>query len=160
MIGTLHIIDEHSGMSYDQVLQLEEGWKEAPIPVWNLLNYAALHDGKNGVVVFTDGLREFEIVGERKDTFALTLFRSVGGLGKEELVLRPGRPSGIKLPTPDSQLRGKLCCRFSLMAFSGLPTAAGIAQDKRSHCHNWCFKTTFLRGFSLGHQYGLLTLAK
>ena len=119
----------------------EEGWKEAPIPVWNLLNYAALHDGKNGVALFTDGLREFEIVGEKKDTFALTLLRSVGVLGKEDLVLRPGRPSGIKLPTPDSQLRGKLCCRFSLMAFSGSPTAAGIAQHARAwltpvQCYN------------------------
>ena len=143
VIGTLHITDKHSGLSYDQVLQLEEGWKEAPIPVWNLLNYAALHDGKNGVALFTDGLREFEIVGERKDTFALKLFRSVGVLGKEKLVLRPGRPSGIKLPTPDSQLRGKLCCRFSLMAFSGSPTAAEIAQDKWSHCHIFVLKPRF-----------------
>ncbi|MGB7802331.1 mannosylglycerate hydrolase [Buttiauxella sp.] len=119
----------------------EEGWKEAPIPVWNLLNYAALHDGKKGVALFTDGLREFEIIGENKDTFALTLFRSVGVLGKEELVLRPGRPSGIKLLTPDSQVRGKLCCRFSLMAFSGSPTTAGIAQHARAwltpvQCYN------------------------
>lgn len=119
----------------------KEGWKEAPIPVWNLLNYAALHDGKQGLALFTDGLREFEIIGEKKDTFALTLFRSIGVLGKEELVLRPGRPSGIKLPTPDSQLRGKLSCRFSLMAFSGSPTAAGIAQHARAwltpvQCYN------------------------
>ncbi|RPH30374.1 mannosylglycerate hydrolase [Buttiauxella warmboldiae] len=119
----------------------EEGWKEAPIPVWNLLNYAALHDGKKGMALFTEGLREFEIIGEKKDTFALTLFRSVGVLGKEELVLRPGRPSGIKLPTPDSQLRGKLSCRFSLMAFSGSPTTANIAQHARAwltpvQCYN------------------------
>ncbi|WP_310607228.1 mannosylglycerate hydrolase [Buttiauxella brennerae] len=118
-----------------------EGWKEAPIPVWNLLNYAALLDGKQGMALFTDGLREFEIIGEKKDTIALTLFRSVGVLGKEELVLRPGRPSGIKLPTPDSQLHGKLCCRFSLMAFSGSPTTAGIAQHARAwltpiQCYN------------------------
>lgn len=110
----------------------EDGWKEAPVPVWNLLNYAALHDGKNGMALFTDGLREFEIIGEKKETFALTLFRSIGVLGKEELLLRPGRPSGIKLPTPNSQLRGKLHCRFSLMAFSGSPTTAGVAQHARA----------------------------
>lgn len=44
----------------------EEGWKEAPVPVWNLLNYAALQEGRNGLAVFSEGLREFEVVGEAK----------------------------------------------------------------------------------------------
>ena len=44
----------------------EEGWKEAPIPVWNLLNYAVLQEKRNGLALFTEGLREFEVVGEDK----------------------------------------------------------------------------------------------
>lgn len=119
----------------------QEGWKEAPIPVWQLMNFAALHDDLHGMALFTEGLREFEIVGERRDTFALTLFRSVGVLGKEELLLRPGRPSGIKLPTPDSQMRGKLHCRFSLFSFAGDPHQAGVMQQARAYvtpvrCYN------------------------
>ncbi|WP_421081476.1 mannosylglycerate hydrolase [Serratia fonticola] len=119
----------------------QEGWKEAPIPVWQLMNFAALHDDLHGMALFTEGLREFEIVGERRDTFALTLFRSVGVLGKEELLLRPGRPSGIKLPTPDSQMRGKLHCRFSLFSFAGDPHQAGVMQQARAfvtpvRCYN------------------------
>lgn len=44
----------------------EEGWKEAPVPVWNLLNYAALQEGRNGLAVFSEGLREFEVLGRRE----------------------------------------------------------------------------------------------
>ncbi|MGY0162100.1 mannosylglycerate hydrolase [Edwardsiella tarda] len=119
----------------------QEGWKEAPIPVWQLMNFAALQDGCQGLALFTEGLREFEIIGEHHNTFALTLFRSVGVLGKEDLLLRLGRPSGIKLPTPDSQMRGSLRCRFSLFSFSGDPHQAGVMQQARAfvtpiRCYN------------------------
>ena len=43
----------------------EEGWK-APLPVWNLLNYAVLRERRNGMALFTEGLREFEVTGERQ----------------------------------------------------------------------------------------------
>ncbi|ELQ6106490.1 mannosylglycerate hydrolase [Cronobacter turicensis] len=111
----------------------EEGWEEAPVPVWNFLNYAALEQQGQGIALFTEGLREVEIVGDRHDTFALTLLRGVGALGKSGLALRPGRPSGIHLPTPDSQMRGELSCRLSLWPFQGNALAAGVAQQAR----NW-----------------------
>ncbi|AOV97265.1 alpha-mannosidase [Edwardsiella hoshinae] len=119
----------------------QEGWKEAPIPVWQLMNFAALQDGGQGLALFTEGLREFEVIGEQHNTFALTLFRSVGVLGKEDLLLRPGRPSGIKLPTPDSQMRGPLRCRFSLFSFAGDAHQAGVMQQARAfvtpiRCYN------------------------
>lgn len=82
-----------------------------------MLNYAALQEGRNGMAVFSEGLREFEVIGEEKKTFAITLLRGVGLLGKEDLLLRPGRPSGIKMPVPDSQLRGLLSCRLSLLSY-------------------------------------------
>ncbi|WP_312949539.1 mannosylglycerate hydrolase [Superficieibacter sp.] len=109
----------------------EEGWKEAPVPVWNLLNYAALQHQRHGLALFSEGLREVEIIGEERSAFALTLLRGVGLLGKEDLLLRPGRPSGIKMPVPDSQLRGELQCRFSLWPFVGSPLNAGVAQQAR-----------------------------
>ncbi len=46
-----------------------------------MLNYA-LQEGRNGMAVFAEGLREFEVIGEEK-TFAITLLRGVGLLGKE-----------------------------------------------------------------------------
>ncbi|VEN38251.1 unnamed protein product [Callosobruchus maculatus] len=145
----------------------EEGWKEAPLPVWNLLNYAVLQERRNGMALFTEGLREFEVTGERQKTFALTLLRGVGVLGKEDLLLRPGRPSGIKMPVPDSQVRGLLTCRFSLFSFNGTPVSAGVAQQAKSwltpvHCYNkipWDAMKLNRAAVTAPTSYSLLTLA-
>ncbi len=131
----------------------EEKWKEAPVPVWQLMNFAALQNGSEGMAIFTNGLREFEIINRndpegstmaisgKKETIALTLFRSVGFLGKEEMLLRPGRPSGIKLPTPDSQVRGKQHYNFALFGFKGDHITANVMQHARDYntpvqCYN------------------------
>ncbi|SES67532.1 mannosylglycerate hydrolase [Thorsellia anophelis] len=103
----------------------EEGWKEAPIPVWQLLNFVAVEETNDAqktqtMALFTEGLREFEVIEHQGyQAIALTLFRSIGVLGKENLLLRPGRPSGIKLPTPDSQMRGRYHARIGLGIFDG-----------------------------------------
>ncbi|WP_052879519.1 mannosylglycerate hydrolase [Vibrio coralliirubri] len=123
----------------------EEKWKEAPVPVYQLMNFAALENGKAGMAIMSNGLREFEVIAsqgdENRDTFALTLFRGIGVLGKEELLLRPGRPSGIKIPTPDSQVRGKLVCEFTLCGLSGNHIDANIMAQARDNvtqieCYN------------------------
>ena len=145
----------------------EEGWKEAPVPVWNLLNYAVLQQERNGLALFTEGLREFEVVGEAEKAFALTLLRGVGVLGKEDLLLRPGRPSGIKMAVPDSQLRGRLDCRFSLLSFSGSPENASVAQQAKAwltpvQCYNkipWDAMKLNRAPFSTPDRYSLLTLS-
>ncbi len=145
----------------------EEGWKEAPVPVWNLLNYAVLQEKRNGLALFTEGLREFEVVGDDKKAFALTLLRGVGLLGKEDLLLRPGRPSGIKMPVSDSQVRGPLTCRFSLFSFSGTPENAGVAQQAKSwltpvQCYNkipWDAMKLNRASFITPESYSLLALS-
>ncbi|MCR9031416.1 mannosylglycerate hydrolase [Citrobacter amalonaticus] len=144
----------------------EEGWKEAPVPVWNMLNYATLQEGRNGLAVFTEGLREFEVLGDRKKTFAITLLRGVGLLGKEDLLLRPGRPSGIKMAVPDAQLRGRLHCRLSLFSYTGTPVNAGIAQQARAwltpvQCYNkipWDAMKLNKAGFMTPDRYSLFTM--
>lgn len=123
----------------------QEGWKEAPVPVYQLMNFAAVENQTGGLALMTNGLREFEVVSSQsnqdRDTFALTLLRGVGVLGKEELLLRPGRPSGIKIPTPDSQTRGKLVCEFSLLGFAGNHIDANVMAQARDYvtpieCYN------------------------
>jgi len=123
----------------------EEKWKEAPVPVYQLMNFAALENKTGGMALMTKGLREFEVISskgnEQRDTFALTLLRGVGVLGKENLLLRPGRPSGIKIPTPDSQTRGKIVCEFSLFGFAGNHIEANIMAEARDNvtpiqCYN------------------------
>ncbi|GHA65842.1 mannosylglycerate hydrolase [Photobacterium aphoticum] len=122
-----------------------EGWKEAPVPVYQLMNFAALENSQAGMAIMSNGLREFEVIasqdGDKKDTLALTLFRGIGVLGKENLLLRPGRPSGIKIPTPDSQVRGKLVCHFTLFGFAGNHIDANIMAEARDNvtpivCYN------------------------
>ncbi|MGN2614143.1 mannosylglycerate hydrolase [Aliivibrio fischeri] len=122
----------------------EEQWKEAPVPIYQLMNFVALENGTAGVAIMTNGLREFEVIGsksEQRDTIALTLFRGIGVLGKENLLLRPGRPSGIKIPTPDSQTRGKIVCEFALFGFSGNHIDANVMAEARDNvtpiqCYN------------------------
>ena len=49
--------------------------------------------------------------------FQLTLFRSVGVLGKDDLVWRPGRASGINnkvIYTPDAQMQQKMTFTYSI----------------------------------------------
>ncbi len=112
-------------------------------------------------------LREFEVIGEEKKTFALTLLRGVGLLGKEDLLLRPGRPSGIKLPVPGSQMRGALHCRFSLFSYSGTPLNAGVAQQARAwltpvQCYNkipWDAMKLNKAGFTVPDSYSLLSMS-
>jgi mannosylglycerate hydrolase len=123
----------------------EEKWKEAPVPVYQLMNFAAVENQTGGMALMTNGLREFEVISskqnEDRDTFALTLLRGVGVLGKENLLLRPGRPSGIKIPTPDSQTRGKIVCEFALFGFAGNHIDANIMAEARDNvtpiqCYN------------------------
>lgn len=144
----------------------QEGWKEAPVPVWNMLNYAVLQEGRNSIAVFSEGLREFEVIGEENKTFAITLLRGVGLLGKEDLLLRPGRPSGIKMPVSDSQLRGSFSCRLSLFSYIGTPVTAGVAQQARAwltpvQCYNkipWDAMKLNKAKFNVPESYSLLKM--
>ena len=74
-----------------------------------------MHDGKQGISVVTDGLREYEIPAERPSVIAITLLRSVGWLGRAGMPWRPGRASGMALPSPDSQIPGEFSARFALI---------------------------------------------
>lgn len=82
-----------------------EHWSERPDAIYPFLSYVA-QDTEAGLCVLSNSVREFELVGEGYRTIAVTLFRCVGLLGKEELLRRPGRPSGIRMETPDSQMHG------------------------------------------------------
>jgi mannosylglycerate hydrolase len=106
---------------YDQAMDVweKENWDERPDSIYPMLSFVGLSNEEYGMSILTNSTREYEIVGEDYDTIAITLFRSVGFLGKEELLRRPGRPSGIKLPTPDSQMIGKLTLDFAITTHKG-----------------------------------------
>jgi mannosylglycerate hydrolase len=94
-----------------------------------MLSYVSLTNQDYGVSVLTNSTREYEIIGDDFDTIAITLFRGVGFLGKEEMLRRPGRPSGIKLPTPDSQMIGEITMDFALATHTGEANVARLAKE-------------------------------
>jgi mannosylglycerate hydrolase len=97
----------------------KEGWDERPDAINPMLSYVGLHNEEDGFALLSNSTREYEIVGEDFDTVALTQFRSVGVLGKADLLRRPNRPSGIALPTPDSQMKGEVKLEFAIVTHKG-----------------------------------------
>lgn len=97
-----------------------ENWKErkfaeAPVGIYALENFVALKDKKNIFGSVTKGIKEYEVLENSK--IALTLFRSVGLLGRDDLPWRPGRASGINnkvVYTPDAQMKKKMKFEYAL----------------------------------------------
>lgn len=90
-----------------------ENWHEKPIAMEPMQSYVNLHDDSHGFTLHSNGVREYEIVGDNFDTLAVTLFRSFGYMGKADLLYRPGRASGeTVVATPDAQLLGILSFSF------------------------------------------------
>ncbi|MBM7541010.1 mannosylglycerate hydrolase [Amphibacillus cookii] len=94
----------------------KEAWHETPISIEPMQSFVALHQEEQTVAVLTEGVREYEIVGEQYDTIQLTLFRTFSHMGKTDLLYRPGRASGETIvETPDAQLLGELSSSFALV---------------------------------------------
>lgn len=115
---------------YDSAMDVweKEDWDERPDSIYPMLSFVGLSNEENGVSILTNSTREYEIIGDNYDTIAVTLFRSVGVLGKEDMLRRPGRPSGIKLPTPDSQMLGKLHLEFAITTHKESVTEANTGR--------------------------------
>lgn len=81
----------------------QENWVEKPVSVETYQSYVKLKDAAREAVIFSHGLKEYEV---KDGAIYLTLFRSFSHLGKRNLINRPGRPSGIEIETRDNQLMG------------------------------------------------------
>jgi len=121
--------------TYDKALDVWEAekWKEMPVNIYSMMSFVGLSNSEEGLAVLTNGLREYEVIGENYDTIALTLMRGVGVLGKEELYYRPGRPSGIKLPTPDSQMLGVQSYEFAIYTHKGETVEGGAFEAAKDY---------------------------
>ncbi|GBD79606.1 putative alpha-mannosidase [Tetragenococcus halophilus subsp. halophilus] len=109
----------------------EMGWKEEPTAIFPMIHYVNTHNEKQSLTLFSKGIKEYQIVGDKFDKIALTLFRSVGYLGRPDLLRRPGKASGNEfkyIATPDSQLQQKLTFKFSIQIEDHF-SAAKLSQD-------------------------------
>lgn len=111
----------------------EERWQERPDSINPMLSYVGLHNTQEGFAVLSNSSREYEIVGADYDTIALTQFRSVGVLGKPDLLRRPNRPSGIALPAPDSQMKQEITLSFAIVTHRHDSVAGKVPQAAKDY---------------------------
>ncbi|WP_270181087.1 glycoside hydrolase family 38 C-terminal domain-containing protein [Alkalihalobacillus sp. CinArs1] len=94
----------------------EQKFAEAPVPIYPLENLAGATNGELTSAVVTKGIKEYQLLKETGE-LALTLFRSVGLLGRDNLAWRPGRASGINnkvVYTPDAEMQGEMTFEYAL----------------------------------------------
>jgi len=87
----------------------ENKFVEAPIEIYNMENVALLRNENKTAGVIVEGIKEYQIINEGE--MAVSLFKGIGLLGRDNLVWRPGRASGINnkvVYTPNAQLTGEL----------------------------------------------------
>ncbi len=113
----------------------KEKWEERPDGIYPMIDYVYLRDSEVSFGLITRGGREYEIVGESHDTIAFTVLSSIGMCGNDNLIRRPGRLSGIALPTPDSQMHGKYRQEFALSLTDASRPAESCAQA--SALYHW-----------------------
>lgn len=107
----------------------KDQWNEQPIAIETCQSFAGLFDDGRGVAVMPKGVREYEIIGEQFDTIRLTIFRTYGFMGKENLMYRPGRASGeTVIATPDAQCHKTMSFEFSVVYFAEGFDQANVAQ--------------------------------
>ncbi len=88
---------------------------EAPVAIYPLENFVVLEDAGTYLGIVTKGLKEYEVIENQQ--VAITLFRSVGLLGKDNLPYRPGRASGINnkvVETPDAQMQKEMTFEYAV----------------------------------------------
>lgn len=117
----------------------ELGFVEKPMPIYTMENAAFLRDAGSTAGVITKGIKEYEIANsDSGSALDLTLYRSVGLLGRDDTAWRPGRASGINnkvVETPDAQMIGSIDLEYALwcsddMADSNLFRAIDVFRNR------------------------------
>ena len=99
----------------------ELGFKEKPLPIYSMQRYVSIKDDECRVSILNKGLTEYEIYNNK--TIAITLLRSIGYMGKENLSVRPGRPSG------DAQVQGTHSFEYSVLVSDSNITESEITNE-------------------------------
>lgn len=98
----------------------QEKWNEMPVAIETCQSFVTLTDKERGVAILPKGVREYEIIGDAFTTIRLTIFRTYGFMGKEDLMYRPGRASGeTVIETPDAQCHKEMSFDFSGYYYKG-----------------------------------------
>lgn len=93
-----------------------ESYDEYPANIEPFSGIVSIRDKQKNLTIFAKGNKEYEII--QPGVIAITLFRSVGAIGKSDLVYRPGRESGRCVAAPESQLLKELSFNLGLLSDS------------------------------------------
>lgn len=90
-----------------------------PYPTQHQKRFASIHEGGTGFAVINAGLPEVEVFqGGQGRTIALTLFRAVDWLSRDDLNTRPGH-TGPTVMTPSAQCLRSMEFSYAFMAHAG-----------------------------------------
>lgn len=92
----------------------DPSWTEEMLPIYAQQKFVSVHDEHQGITILNENLTEYEVY-QNPQKIAITLFRGVGYLGKADLNVRKGRPSGIPVETPDAQSLGSHEAHYALV---------------------------------------------
>ncbi|GBU10810.1 alpha-mannosidase [Erysipelotrichaceae bacterium] len=111
-----------------------EGWAEKPISIEPLQSFVTTEAKAKNLALMTGGVREYEFVGDDYSIIRLTLFRTFGFMGQENLAYRPGRASGETIiATPDAQLHMQLKCSFATYYYDSSYEEQEIAKRAQAY---------------------------
>jgi mannosylglycerate hydrolase len=99
---------------------------ETPVASAPMLSFVDAGDDSAGAIVIADGLVEYEVVRTATGpAIALTLFRAVGDLSRDDLTTRQGH-AGPGLVTPGAQCLGPHEYRFAFVPRAAPPSAGEL----------------------------------
>jgi len=94
-----------------------------PYPTQHQRRFASLREGAKGFATINDGLPELEVMNKGgKRTIALTLFRAVEWLSRNDYPTRPMH-AGPPMKAPDGQCLRAMEFRYAFLAHAGDPVA-------------------------------------
>ncbi|MDZ7373335.1 MAG: glycosyl hydrolase-related protein [candidate division KSB1 bacterium] len=97
-------------------LPLEKDPVQPPSPTRHFQRFVSLGRGGRGLALVAHGLHEYEATED--GDLALTLFRSVGWLSRNDLLTRKGH-AGWAIPTPEAQCLRTLRFSYALLPHEG-----------------------------------------
>ncbi|MGP4079153.1 glycoside hydrolase family 38 C-terminal domain-containing protein [Pseudalkalibacillus sp. R45] len=106
----------------------EEKWEEKYYPIYPQQKFVDVSDDEKGLAILNKGLPQYEILNSQEPVVALTMLCGTDYMGKQDLVDRPGRRSGLHVETPDSSLLGKHEMEYSIIPHSGTEVDAEIGR--------------------------------
>jgi mannosylglycerate hydrolase len=110
------------------------GWSQPPLGTKPQQDWSAIEDGEYGLALFNHGLPEIEPIAasDGRLTMALTLFRSVGWLSRDDFATRNNCNAGPTLATPAAQLISPLHFEMALFPYAPNWQLAEVQRESQS----------------------------